>query len=106
MGELLVRVTSMGLASGRFVNRSLYSDTPPYPGLTVDAIERDLRAELPGWILSCYGPGRDAPEQLWGGYPREQSVEEIRLHFMMGAMAGNPQGAVGSPPFGVLPDSC
>jgi nucleoporin NUP42 len=82
------------------------ADTPPYPGLTVDAIERDLRAELPQWILSCYGPGRDAPEQLWGGYPREQSVEEIRLHFMMGAMAGNPQGAVGCPPFGVLPNSC
>ncbi|KAH6637136.1 hypothetical protein F5144DRAFT_592093 [Chaetomium tenue] len=60
----------------------------------VEAIERDLRNELPGWILSCYGPGRDAPEQLWGGYPREQSVEEIRLHFMMGAMAGNPQGAL------------
>ncbi|KAH6845672.1 hypothetical protein B0I37DRAFT_380834 [Chaetomium sp. MPI-CAGE-AT-0009] len=70
------------------------SDSPPYPGLTADAIERDLRAELPGWILSCYGPGRDAPEQLWGGYPREQSFEEIRLHFMMGAMAGNPQGAL------------
>ncbi|KAK3299509.1 uncharacterized protein B0H64DRAFT_388677 [Chaetomium fimeti] len=70
------------------------SDSPPYPGLTVDAIERDLRAELPGWILSCYGPGRDAPEQLWGGYPREQSFEEIRLHFLMGALTGNPQGAL------------
>ncbi|KAK4034260.1 hypothetical protein C8A01DRAFT_39268 [Parachaetomium inaequale] len=69
-------------------------DTPAYPGLTADAIERDLRAELPTWILSCYGPGRDAPEQLWGGYPREQSFEEIRLHFMLGAMAGNPQGAL------------
>ncbi|KAL2166093.1 hypothetical protein VTG60DRAFT_3301 [Thermothelomyces hinnuleus] len=70
------------------------SDTPAYPGLTAEAIERDLRSELPQWILSCYGPGRDAPEQLWGGYPREQSFEEIRLHFMLGAMAGNPQGAL------------
>ncbi|KAL2150444.1 hypothetical protein VTH82DRAFT_7007 [Thermothelomyces myriococcoides] len=69
-------------------------DTPAYPGLTAEAIERDLRSELPQWILSCYGPGRDAPEQLWGGYPREQSFEEIRLHFMLGAMAGNPQGAL------------
>ncbi|EAQ90405.1 hypothetical protein CHGG_02340 [Chaetomium globosum CBS 148.51] len=47
-----------------------------------------------GMDLSCYSPGKDAPEQLWGGYPREQSVEEIRLHFMMGAMAGNLQGAL------------
>ncbi|KAK4233630.1 hypothetical protein C8A03DRAFT_38652 [Achaetomium macrosporum] len=70
------------------------ADTPPYPGLTVDAIQRDLSNELPQWILSCYGPGRDAPEQLWGGYPREQSPEEIRMHFMMGQMAGNPQGAL------------
>ncbi|KAL2157301.1 hypothetical protein VTH06DRAFT_6239 [Thermothelomyces fergusii] len=70
------------------------SDGPAYPGLTAEAIERDLRSELPQWILSCYGPGRDAPEQLWGGYPREQSFEEIRLHFMLGAMAGNPQGAL------------
>lgn len=51
--------------------------------------------ELPTWILSCYGPGKDAPEQLFGGYPREQSFEEIRLHFMQGAMAGNPAKAVG-----------
>lgn len=78
------------------VDQRLASDTPSYPGLTAEAIERDLRAEPPQWIMSCYGPGRDAPEQLWGGYPREQSPEEIRLHFMLGAMAGNPQGAVGS----------
>ncbi|AEO68441.1 uncharacterized protein THITE_2117979 [Thermothielavioides terrestris NRRL 8126] len=70
------------------------ADSPPYPGLTADAIQRDLTSELPQWILSCYGPGRDAPEQLWGGYPREQSFEEIRLHYMMGAMAGNPNGAL------------
>ncbi len=76
--------------------RTTTSDAPPYLGLTADAIRRDLSEELPQWILSCYGPGRDAPEQLWGGYPREQSVEEIRLHFLMGSMAGNPQGAVRS----------
>lgn len=71
-------------------------DSPPYPGLTAEAIQRDLSSELPQWILSCYGPGRDAPEQLFGGYPREQSFEEIRLHFMQGVWAGNPEGAVGS----------
>ncbi|KAL2130085.1 hypothetical protein VTI74DRAFT_6923 [Chaetomium olivicolor] len=70
------------------------ADSPPYPGLTPETIQKDLSSEVPQWILSCYGPGRDAPEQLWGGYPREQSFEEIRLHFMMGAMAGNPQGAL------------
>lgn len=31
---------------------------------------------------------------LFGGYPREQSYEEIRLHYMQGELAGNPQGAV------------
>ncbi|KAH6616111.1 hypothetical protein B0J18DRAFT_296490 [Chaetomium sp. MPI-SDFR-AT-0129] len=70
------------------------ADAPSYPGLTAEVIGRDLRDELPTWILSCYGPGRDAPEQLWGGYPREQSPEEIRLHFMKGQAAGNPQGAL------------
>ncbi|SPQ24285.1 8240401d-6c40-43cd-a661-6df2218d238b [Thermothielavioides terrestris] len=47
-------------------NRFGVFDSPPYPGLTADAIQRDLTSELPQWILSCYGPGRDAPEQLWG----------------------------------------
>ncbi|KAK4150493.1 hypothetical protein C8A00DRAFT_36896 [Chaetomidium leptoderma] len=75
-------------------NQGMAPDAPPYPGLTEEIIHRDLALELPQWILSCYGPGRDAPEQLWGGYPREQSTEEIRLHFMLGAMAGNPQGAL------------
>lgn len=59
-----------------------------------DVIQRDLADERPAWILSAYGPGKDAPEQLFGGYPREQSPEEIRLHYMQGLMTGNPQGAV------------
>lgn len=62
--------------------------------LTKDAIQRDLAEERPQWILSAYGPGRDAPEQLFGGYPREQSPEEIRLHYLQGLMTGNPQGAI------------
>ncbi|KAL1837893.1 hypothetical protein VTJ49DRAFT_3279 [Mycothermus thermophilus] len=79
---------------GQSSNRNAGPAEPSYPGLTAESIERDLRYELPQWILSSYGPGKDAPEQLWGGYPREQSPEEIRLHFMMGALAGNPQGAL------------
>lgn len=61
--------------------------------LNPDVIVKDLTEERPQWILSAYGPGRDAPEQLWGG-PIEQSFEEMRLHFEMAAAAGNPQGAV------------
>lgn len=62
--------------------------------LSKDTIQKDLVEESPSWILSAYGPGRDAPEQLWGGYPIEQSFEEIRLHYMMGEASGNAQGAV------------
>lgn len=66
-----------------------------YPfSLNKDTIYKDLTEERPSWVLSAYGPGRDAPEQLWGGYPIEQSFEEARLHFVMGQAAGNPQGAV------------
>lgn len=66
--------------------------------LSKDTIQKDLAEERPSWILSAYGPGRDAPEQLWGGYPIEQSFEEIRLHYMMGEASGNAQGAVSSAP--------
>lgn len=62
--------------------------------LSKETIQKDLTEERPSWILSAYGPGRDAPEQLWGGYPIEQSFEEMRLHYMMGKASGNPQGAV------------
>lgn len=61
--------------------------------LNRDAIQKDLQEERPEWILSAYGPGRDAPEQLWGGII-EQSPEEMRLHAMTCEAAGNLQGAV------------
>ncbi|KAI1407989.1 hypothetical protein F5Y13DRAFT_115825 [Hypoxylon sp. FL1857] len=51
----------------------------PYK-LSKDAIKLDLTSERPAWLLSCYGPGRDAPEQLFGGYPREQSLEEVMVY--------------------------
>lgn len=66
--------------------------------LSKDTIQKDLAEERPSWLLSAYGPGRDAPEQLWGGYPIEQSFEEMRLHYMTGEASGNPQGAVRSQP--------
>lgn len=88
------------LSGGGNSNRGAFggpaTSAPATYSLNKDTIYKDLTEERPSWILSAYGPGRDAPEQLWGGYPIEQSFEEARLHFMMGQMAGNPQGAVSS----------
>ncbi|XXH02091.1 hypothetical protein Hte_008457 [Hypoxylon texense] len=61
----------------------------PYK-ITKDSIKTDLSDERPQWILSCYGPGKDAPEQLFGGYPREQSLEEVMLYIRG---SGNEQQA-------------
>jgi nucleoporin NUP42 len=70
------------------------SETVARYNITTDTIEKDLTIETPQWILSSYAPGRNAPEQLFGGYPREQSFEEMRLHFTMSKATGNEQQAV------------
>lgn len=57
-------------------------------------IERDLTNEVPHWVFSAYAPGKNAPGQLFGGYPREQSFEELRLHYWTGKASGNEQQAV------------
>uniref|UniRef100_L2FHE6 Ccch zinc finger domain protein n=1 Tax=Colletotrichum fructicola (strain Nara gc5) TaxID=1213859 RepID=L2FHE6_COLFN len=62
--------------------------------LSKETIEKDLTSEQPQWILSAYGPGRDAPEQLFGGPMREQSFEEMRLHHVIATASGNPQQAL------------
>lgn len=62
--------------------------------ISLETLEKDLTIERPQWILSAYAPGRGCPDQLFGGYPREQSFEEMRLHYMMGKTAGNEQQAV------------
>lgn len=62
--------------------------------IKLDSIEKDLTVETPQWILSAYGPGRDAPGQLFGGALREQSFEEMRLHYVDARAAGNEQQAV------------
>jgi nucleoporin NUP42 len=67
--------------------------TRPYL-LDKDAIITDLTTERPQWILSAYGPGRNAPEQLFGGEMREQSFEEMRLLHYVGLASGNAQQAV------------
>ena len=43
--------------------------------------------------MSAYGPGRGAPIQLFGGLPREQSFEELRLRHYELASVGNQQQA-------------
>ena len=55
-------------------------------------ITNDLSKERPQWILSAYGPGRDAPLQLFGGQPREQSFEELRVrHYELTAQGVQQQ---------------
>ncbi|KAI9841226.1 MAG: hypothetical protein M1838_003671, partial [Thelocarpon superellum] len=58
-----------------------------------EAIIEDL-TERPEWLLSAYGPGRNAPIQLFGGPSREQSFEEMRLHHYHAASAGQVQQVV------------
>ena len=57
-------------------------------------ITNDLSKERPQWILSAYGPGRDAPLQLFGGHPREQSFEELRVRHYELVAQGNQQQAI------------
>ncbi|KAJ8063862.1 hypothetical protein OCU04_007717 [Sclerotinia nivalis] len=57
-------------------------------------IKQDLTTDRPQWILSAYGPGRHAPEQLFGGPAREQSFEEMRLIHYIAAASGNAQPAI------------
>jgi len=66
-------------------------------GLNRDIFDEDLNRERPQWIMSAYGPGRDAPIQLFGGLPLEQSMEEIRVQHYLALIAGNPQQSVGLP---------
>lgn len=54
----------------------------------------DLSTERPQWILSAYGPGRNAPAQMFGGPVREQSFEEMHFLHRMGELAHNYEPAV------------
>ncbi|KJZ77613.1 hypothetical protein HIM_02790 [Hirsutella minnesotensis 3608] len=62
--------------------------------ISIDVLTKDLTTDRPQWILSAYAPGKDAPDQLFGGYPREQSFEEMRLHHLTGKASGNEQQAL------------
>lgn len=45
-------------------------------------------------MFSAYGPGKNAPRQLFGGPSREQSFEEMRLRHYEAAAAGNSNQAI------------
>ncbi|KAG5947963.1 hypothetical protein E4U53_006356 [Claviceps sorghi] len=62
--------------------------------INIETIQKDLSTEAPQWILSAYAPGRNAPEQLFGGFPREQSFEEMRLYYLMAKASGTEQQAL------------
>ncbi|KAL8651478.1 MAG: hypothetical protein Q9210_003233 [Variospora velana] len=74
-------------------NRGARAAELPYH-LDKDIISKDLTSDRPLYILSAYGPGRDAPQQLFGGKPREQSFEELRLRHYELASAGNQPQAI------------
>nr|XP_036582146.1 Nucleoporin AMO1 [Colletotrichum truncatum]KAF6790806.1 Nucleoporin AMO1 [Colletotrichum truncatum] len=92
-GQSNNRFAAFGANSGGGFNRGGGNDAAPYL-LSKETIEKDLTSEQPQWILSAYGPGRDAPEQLFGGPMREQSFEEMRLHHVIATASGNPQQAL------------
>lgn len=79
-----------GSARGRPGNSK---DPLPYH-LNKENIIADLKDERPQWPFSAYGPGRDAPRQLFGGFPIEQSPEEMRALYYAAQASGNPQTAV------------
>ena len=84
-----------GNSGGGGVAKTLEEKLSKY-NLSLDAMEKDLTTERPTWILSAYGPGKNAPEQLFGGFPREQSPEEVRLGFYAAKASGNEQQALNS----------
>ncbi|KAI4161075.1 MAG: hypothetical protein LQ342_005238 [Letrouitia transgressa] len=59
-----------------------------------NSIIKDLSDDRPLYILSSYGPGKDAPQQLFGGQPREQSFEELRFRHYELAASGNERQAI------------
>ncbi|GAB7352132.1 hypothetical protein MBLNU459_g2623t2 [Dothideomycetes sp. NU459] len=70
------------------------SQNQPVPYLiTKEGIRADLTTEKPQWPFSAYGPGRDAPRQLFGGFPLEQSFEEMRVLYYLAAASGNTKPA-------------
>ncbi|KAE8362785.1 hypothetical protein BDV27DRAFT_146659 [Aspergillus caelatus] len=90
-------VLSGGGGGGGFGGRNAQQNQQPANyGITADDIKADLTAgkSRPEWVFSCYGPGKNAPKQLFGGVQREQSFEELRLRHYEAAATGNAEQAV------------
>jgi len=63
--------------------------------LSAKHLEDELLYERPMWLMSSFGPGVDPPIQLFGGYPLEQSMEEVRVqHYLAMAMGNGFEQAV------------
>ncbi|KAK5151344.1 hypothetical protein LTR04_006615 [Oleoguttula sp. CCFEE 6159] len=75
------------------LRRGSASQPLPYH-LSAEIIASDLKTERPIWPFSAYGPGRDAPRQLIGGFPIEQSFEEMRVAHYLGMASGNVEQAI------------
>ncbi|GAD98787.1 conserved hypothetical protein [Paecilomyces variotii No. 5] len=80
----------------RKARSSAQSQQTPSYGVTAADIKTDLAPGKgrPEWVFSSYGPGKNAPRQLFGGPQREQSFEEMRLRHYEAAAAGNPAPAI------------
>ncbi|PSK53899.1 hypothetical protein B9Z65_7705 [Elsinoe australis] len=85
-------LSNQGGGRGR-ANDGRDAQSLPY-GLNKDIIVTDLKNERPIWPLSAYGPGKDAPRQLFGGFPIEQSPEEMRVLYYLAQANGQPQPAI------------
>ncbi|KAL2014356.1 hypothetical protein VTN00DRAFT_1881 [Thermoascus crustaceus] len=85
-------------SSGGFGARQTPQKAPQQNNYGVTAV--DIKTDLtpgkgrPEWIFSAYGPGRNAPVQLFGGPQRELSFEEMRVRHYQAAAAGHPEQAV------------
>ncbi len=86
---------NIGVECSRLPPSLTCSVAGPSYSLSKEQIQKDLMEERPPWILSSFGPGKDAPAQLFGGYPMEQTFEVLRLHYLKGTLSGNQQAAVG-----------
>ncbi|KAG6010553.1 hypothetical protein E4U21_005906 [Claviceps maximensis] len=87
------RFSALAAGGGSGGNENLEDALSRYT-INIETIQKDLLTEAPTWILSAYAPGRNAPEQLFGGYPREQSFEEMRLYHLMAKASGTEQQAI------------
>uniref|UniRef100_A0A093UQY8 Nucleoporin-like protein 2 n=1 Tax=Talaromyces marneffei PM1 TaxID=1077442 RepID=A0A093UQY8_TALMA len=96
LGASANRFNVLGPAASNTGSSQQQQDKSTNFNVTPENIQLDLTLgkERPGWVFSAYGPGKNAPRQLFGGPSREQSFEEMRLRHYEAAAAGNSNQAV------------